>query len=181
MYRGTQLSNDEINLIQNSLKNKVIDLPNIIAFSKTFLSFSKDPDVAKKFLRKNNRNNDPKVFFELEKDDNIDYSLSTHSDIENISFLPQEREVLFFPFSSFEIKSIESIIIDFYNVYKINLKYLGEYVVKEFEEDEKEIPNSLFAKTILSWLLWTELCPPKRCIKILTSRCDLIWKQSLCT
>jgi len=40
----------------------------------------------------------------LEKDNNIGYSLSTHGDIENISFYPKEREVLFFPFSSFEIK-----------------------------------------------------------------------------
>ena len=41
------------------------------------------------------------------KDDNIGYNLSTHGDIEKISFIPNEREVLFFPFSSFEIKDIK--------------------------------------------------------------------------
>ena len=48
-----------------------------------------------------------KVLFILEKDDNIDYSLSTHSDLENVSFFPDEKEVLFFPFSSFERKKLK--------------------------------------------------------------------------
>ena len=50
-----------------------------------------------------------KVLFILEKDDNIGYNLSTHGDIEKISFFPNEKEVLFFPFSSFEIKNIKEI------------------------------------------------------------------------
>ena len=52
-----------------------------------------------------------KVLYILEKDDNIDYILSTHSDIEKISFYPNEKEVLFYPFSSFEIKDIKEKII----------------------------------------------------------------------
>ena len=45
-----------------------------------------------------------KVLYILEKDDKIEYNLSTHGDIEDISCFPGEKEVLFFPFSAFEIK-----------------------------------------------------------------------------
>jgi len=45
----------------------------------------------------------------LEKNDNLGYNLSNHGDIEKISYFPDEKEVLFFPFSSFEIKEIKEI------------------------------------------------------------------------
>ena len=54
-------------------------------------------------------NNLSKVLFILEKDDSIGYDLSTHCDIEKLSFLPNEKEVLFLPFSSFAIKEINEI------------------------------------------------------------------------
>ena len=74
-----------------------------------------------------------KVLYILEKDDNMDYSLSTQSDIEKISFYPNEKEVLFFPFSSFEIKNIEENIINGEKIYVIRLLYLGKYL-KEIEK-----------------------------------------------
>ena len=64
----------------------------------------------------------------MEKVDNIEYNLATHGDIENISFYPKEKEVLFFPFSSFEIKDIEEQIMNNEMIYIINLKYLGKYI-----------------------------------------------------
>ena len=148
LYRGGRLSNDEIKRIEHSLKNKKNDLPGVIVFSKIFLSFSKDIEVAKKFFKINNKGNLFKVLFILEKDNFIDHSLSTHADIENISFYPYEREVLFFPFSSFEIKDIDDIVIDNGKIYRINLKYLGKYI-KEFQNEEKEIPNSIFKEEII--------------------------------
>ena len=69
-----------------------------------------------------------KVLFILEKDDNIGYNLSTHCDIEKISFYPNEKEVLFFPFSPFEIKSIKEIYIRNEKIYKIELLYLVKYL-----------------------------------------------------
>ena len=60
-----------------------------------------------------------KVLFKLEKDDNIEYSLSTHSDIEDFSYY-EEKEVLFFPFSSFEIKEINEINDENVKIYEIN-------------------------------------------------------------
>ena len=156
LYRGSLLSNYEINLIKNYLKNKIPGLPGAIVFSKVFLSFTKVKLIAEKFLNSGKKSDNlSKVLFILEKDDNIDYSLSTHSDLENVSFFPDEKEVLFFPFSSFEIKEIKTSITNNENIYIINLLYLGKYI-KEFKEEnifKKDIiiPNSEFKKDIIQF------------------------------
>ena len=92
----------EIEKIKYYLNNKIKDLPAVIVFSNSFLSFSKDRNIAEGFLNNKNENKMlSKVLYILEKDDNMDYSLSTHSDIEKFSFYPNEKEVLFYPFSFF--------------------------------------------------------------------------------
>ena len=88
-----------------------------------------------------------KVLYIVEKDDKIDYSLSTHSDIENISIYPNEKEVLFFPFSSFEIKDINERIYNNEKIYEIKLLYLGKYL-KEIENLDASIPDSTFKKEL---------------------------------
>ena len=135
LYRGSRLLNEEIEKIKEYLTYKKEGLPGAIVFSKAFLSFSKDRKIAENFL-KNQQNNNilNKVLFILEKDENMDYSLSTHADIEKISFYPNEKEVLFFPFSSFEIKEIN---INNENIYEIKLLYLGKY----FKKLESKINN----------------------------------------
>ena len=154
LYRGSKISNEEINKIKNHLNKKIEGLPSSIVFSKSFLSFSKDKNIAEQFLQGENKNkNISKVLFILEKDDNIGYNLSTHGDIEKISFYPNEREVLFFPFSSFEIKNIKELNINNEKIYEIKLLYLGKYL-KDIENDnniiKKDIliPNSEFKKQI---------------------------------
>ena len=85
LYRGTRLLNKEIEIIQKYIKNKKEGLPGAIVFSKAFLSFSKDRKIAENFLNTQQNNNElNKVLFILEKDNNIDYNLSTHADIEKI-------------------------------------------------------------------------------------------------
>ena len=154
LYRGSKISNDEINKIKKYLNNKVEGLPGSIVFSKSFLSFSKDKNIAEKFLKGENKNKYiSKVLFILEKDENIGYNLSTHGDIEKISFYPDEKEVLFFPFSSFEIKNIKEVKIKNEKIYEIKLLYLGKYL-KDIENDNNLInndiiiPNSEFKKQI---------------------------------
>jgi len=176
LYRGSKLSNDEINKIKTFLKNKIPNLPGAIVFSKCFLSFSKDINIARRFLNGSNDSYLSKVFFILEKDNNIDYSLATHSDIENISFYPHEKEVLFFPFSSFEIKDIEEEMMNNERIYKINLKYLGKYI-KEFQYIEKEIPNSIFKEEILKSHLIEENKVECKNIKKLYNYYDLYKKN----
>jgi hypothetical protein len=84
----------------------------------------------------------------------MEYNISTHSDIEEISFFKDEKEVLFFPFSAFEIKEIKEKLKDNKIIFEIKLLYLGKYVKefkqnKEFIESENIIPNSEFKKQIV--------------------------------
>ena len=99
LYRGSKISKDEIKLIRNYLNKKLDDLPGVIIFSKSFLSFTKEKATAQSFMQSSNKNkNLCKVLYVLEKDDNIGYNLSTHCDIEKISVFPNEREVYFYRF-----------------------------------------------------------------------------------
>ena len=152
LYRGAKISIEEINKIKDYLKNKKEGLPSSIVFSKSFLSFSKSKGVAEEYLNIENTNQDLlKILFILEKDDNIGYNLSTHGDIERLSFFPTEREVLFFPFSSFEIKNLKEIQKGKEKIYEIRLLYLGKYIKeiirdKNLTNTEEEIPNTEFKK-----------------------------------
>ena len=142
LYRGTKISNKEIKNIKDYLGHKKEGLPGSIVFSKSFLSFSKNKDIALHFLNQDNNvyENLSKVLFILEKDDNLEYSLLTHADIEKLSIFPHEEEVLFFPFSSFEIKKIEEKYIKGEKRYEIILLYLGKYL-KEIENDKNITEN----------------------------------------
>ena len=134
------------------LNNKIEGLTCLIAFSKSFLSFSKDKKEAKKYLEYTNKNL-PKILFKLINDNKEGYNLSTHGDIEKILYYPNEKEVLFFPFSSFEIKDIQNINIENEKGYEIILLYLGKYL-KDIENDknitinENEIPDTEFKKQL---------------------------------
>ena len=157
LYRGSIISNEEVVNIESSLNKKNKDLPPVIAFSKLFLSFSKLKDKAEEFFKNAKKSqNSSKVLYVLEKDDNIGYNLSTHGDIEKISYFPDEREVLFFPFSSFEIKDIKEINIGGDKGYEIILLYLGKYLEK-IEKDNKiinkenKIPDNEFKKQLIDF------------------------------
>ena len=96
LYRGGKLLNKEIDIIKDYLNKKIEGLPGAIIFSKTFLSFTKNKKIAEEYLE--NEEDDKeliKVLFILEKDNNMDYSLSTHADIENISVFPKEKDIIF--------------------------------------------------------------------------------------
>ena len=152
LYRGSKISNNEIDKIKNYLSNKVKGLPGAIVFSKSFLSFTKKKSIAENFLS-NKIKNLSEVLFILEKDDNLDYNLSTHGDIEKISYFSNEKEVLFFPFSSFEIKELKEINIGNEKRYEMKLLYLGKYL-KDIEDDknitmsQNIIPDSEFKKQL---------------------------------
>ena len=159
LYRGSKISNEEVKKIKSYLNKKINNLPGAIVFSKSFLSFSKEKKIAESFLNCQNKNKHlSKVLYILEKDDNIGYNLSTHGDIEKISYFPNEREVLFFPFSSFEIKEIKEINIGKEKGYEIKLLYLGKYL-KEIENNkniidkENKIPDSEFKKQLCELFL----------------------------
>ena len=156
LYRGAVIGKDEIAKIKDYLKNKIEGLPGSIVFSRPFLSFSKDRDVAVSFLINSGSSaNLSKILFVLEKDDSIGYNISTHCDIEHLSFFQSEREVLFFPFSSFEIKELKEIALGSETGYEMRLLYLGKYL-KDIENDKdlmlnaNNLPDSEFKKDLIN-------------------------------
>ena len=141
LYRGTRLAENEVNEIYDFFNTKKENLPPGIVFSKSFLSFSKMKRVAEGFLENQNPKGDgkvklSKVLFILENEKNIDNSLSAHAEIERLSF-HNEKEVLFFPFSSFEIKDIKKN--ENKNRYEIKLSYLGKNTYLEKWKSQTKI------------------------------------------
>ena len=142
LYRGSKIANSEIEKIKENMGKKIEGLPSTIAFSKSFLSFSKEKKQAEKFYKSGKINQGlSRVLYVLEKDDEIGYNLATHGDLREVSFFPDEQEVLFFPFSSFEIKDIKEIQIENEAGYEIKLLYLGKYL-KDIENDKTLIKNA---------------------------------------
>ena len=174
LYRGSKLSNDEIKLIREYLKSKPENLPGAIVFSKTFLSFTKDKKIAEDFLDLGKNNGElTNVLFILKNEEKLDHISSTHADIENISFFPDEKEVLFFPFSSFEIKYIREEKVNNEKMYIIELLFLGKYLNeiqkgKNLFAIEKNIRNSKFTNEIIKFgLIKSESIQNKNSIKML--------------
>ena len=179
LYRGTVLSKKEFEdletiLLYNKEINKFNEKKNEINASlyicKMFLSFSKSLDLAIQFMNKGNDNLIP-VLFEIEglkkKDiENNDFFVS-NLDLDNISEY-NESEVLFLPFSCFEIVSIKDEQIKSFgetiNYKKITLNYLSKYKnslykyidgIKDknkFEKFLKEVINSAYSYEIAELL-----------------------------
>ena len=167
LYRFSCLEKKEFDEINEYLKNKNPELPAANLFSKTFLSFSEDEKAANNFYEyyKNdkskyeNKNLVP-VFFHLINKGNIKENLYSHIKIDNISINEKEKEILFLPFTCFEIlrvipieengnlKSISNK--KKVEYYIIELTYLGQYEneLKNIEKEEK-IPDTKFKQSIV--------------------------------
>ena len=159
LYRGTKLKNYEIKQIKEFISNKLIHLPAAIMFSRAFMSFSESETEAVKFAlnNSNNFNNQTmtRALFELRSDEYINQSFNTHADIMNLSFYKYEKEILFFPFTCFEIINITKNVIQNEEVMKIELSYLSHYdsrlrIEKVFEDIKinSKLINSEFKKEI---------------------------------
>jgi len=132
--------------INNSLDNKKENLPGCICYNRSYLSTSKDKNIALSYIRnKPSDNNKVKVLYRIQPVNDIYKDNATNVDIEKISFFQHEKEILFFPFSCFEITSFELIENDYY---QINLVYLGKY--KNKIKVTEKIPESKLTKAILS-------------------------------
>ena len=130
LYRCQLISKSEIDELE---KNQVL------IYSRSFLSFSKEKEVAIKFLKKAKNDLIPIMFIlnTMEVDENF----SSNADIEQYSIY-NEKEVLFFPFSSFlvekemKVEKIEEI-----ETRVIYLNYLGKYR-KEIEDKIKSLDKT---------------------------------------
>ena len=145
LYRGALIKKEEIKYIENSLKNKKENLPGCICYSKAFLSSSLDSKVAIDFLiKKIPKDDEFRVLYEFEKPKNEKIENPTNADIQKYSYYQKEKEILFFPYSCFEIAKIKKS----QEYLKVYLKYIGEYrdVINKYDK----IPNKGFTKEILS-------------------------------
>ena len=167
LYKGLKMPNKEILNIKNNMEKKIKDLQSLILFSKSFLSFTKDKNISDCILSLENKNeNLSKVLLILDKEDNINlnFNLFNHCDLEKISYFPNEREILFVPFTSFEIKEIKEINLGNEKIYEMKLSYLDKYI--------KEICNN---KNIII----NDNIIPDNVFKNLLSESGLIKKESL--
>jgi len=143
LFRGSSINKIELKKIKNYKKKG--KLSNIVVFSKAFLSFSEDKDKAESFC---GISDDTKIgcLYILENNNNNLHE--SNADIQNISYFPGEKEILFFPGSSFIIKNIEDIK---YNKIEIKLNYHGKFKEKySFIYNDKKKINKLICENELT-------------------------------
>ena len=123
LYRGTYFSYQEINMLKEYMYNKIKGLPGALVYCRAFYSFSLNKKKALYFLN-NPKNNLKSVLLII--DNNNEYSIQHYSSasISKFSVFKDEEEILFFPFSCFEVKNIDESNKNYYIIY---LNYFGKY------------------------------------------------------
>jgi hypothetical protein len=117
LYRGTEFRKKELEKLENCFKNKKkiqgFNLPVSIVYNKSFFSFSTDENEAKKFIE------NVFLILNIKEGDNF----SNCASIKEYSYYKDENEVLFFPFTCFEIKNLYLNENNDYHIVELN--YLG--------------------------------------------------------
>ena len=152
LYRGSSINKIEINKI---IKYKNIGkISTVVAFSKAFLSFSEDKNEAKKFCGKTN---DTKVGCLYILENNNMNLHESNADIQIYSSFQGEKEILFFPGSSFIIKDIY--FIDD-NKIEILLNYNGKFKEKYslIYDNQKKINSLIYNSPMTKIIAGKELC-----------------------
>ncbi len=143
LYRGSSINKEEIDKIK---KYKGIGkLSSIVVFSKAFLSFSEDENEARKFC---GHSDDKKIGILFILENNDINSHQSNANIQNFSVFPNEKEILFFPGTSFIIKEIRDIDD---NKIELVLNYNGKFKEKyKLIYDDNEKINNLIKNNILT-------------------------------
>lgn len=139
LYRGAYFDEKEISLIESKTKyKKIMKFPPLLIYSKSFLSFSMNFEVAKKFVKNT-------ILIIEEFCEGTNYNSYGCAAVKKFSFFKGEEEILIFPFSCFEVKQIKKV--ENKNYYIIYLSYLGKYknlFFKKPEELVEDIPENSF-------------------------------------
>ena len=111
------------------------------------------------YIQNLNRSKEILVFFEIIKGkEDIDSENATNVEFDKVSFFPDRKEVLFFPYSCFEVLSgIEEKNFNSNKYSHIKLIYLGKYkksVQKKELSDSKDITPNKFVKN----LFFSKIC-----------------------
>ena len=112
LYRGTKLEKFEIKKLQDILENKNSYKEVPIIYSTSFLSFSTDDQIAEKLgERRESSPENNTVIIKLRALDGRyeDQIMKTNAFLNQISAFHNENEVLFFPFSSFELVDVDEL------------------------------------------------------------------------
>ena len=143
LYRGSAINKTEFEKIK---KYKSIGkLLTIVVFSKAFLSFTEDKGEALAFL---SESDDTKLGCLFILENNNKNLHESNGNIQTFSVFPQEKEILFFPGSSFIIKNIKE---NINNKIEITLNYNGKFKEKySFIYDDEEKINNLINNNILT-------------------------------
>ncbi len=115
LYRGALIKVEEIKKLSKYMKAKQNSkIPAALIYSKAFMSFSLDKEVAIGFMQqKNPPENLVRVLYILKTEVENDreriliYKNATNADLSDISFFEGEKEILLFPFSVYEINDIQ--------------------------------------------------------------------------
>jgi hypothetical protein len=108
LYRGALINREEVQNLINHLNNrKSSEIPWGLIYCKSFMSFSIDKNVALHFMyKKNPTEKTIRVLYILKADPRIDNKNATNADLNGISYFKEEREVLLFPFSIYEVNDV---------------------------------------------------------------------------
>ena len=157
IYRCSKMHKEEfkelLNKYNNNNNKNNDEIPKIIIFSRSFLSFTKDKEKAKKFNQVGE--NTFSILYIIEKFDKNedDIEIIPNACIEDFSTSEDEKEVLVFPFSCFEIVNIKGINTEKID-YIIKLKYLSNYSKSMKEKFGNnffdKIQSSNFSQELLS-------------------------------
>ena len=142
LYSGGFIYNIELEKLRKNLNENA----KVIYYFKSFKSFSKNLEKAKKFI-KPPRQDTTSLLFILENYNNNIEGVS-NADIKEFSKFPGEEEVLFFPFSSFEVEKIDNGNEEQKNYIKITLKYLGNNIPNIKYNIFRDLPKNQFGKDI---------------------------------
>ena len=127
IYRCSKITKKEFIEIQKYFHktHKKNNFPSIIVFSRSFLSLSADEKQARKFRGANETTFSIMYIFQEIKNIDIFENKVFNANLDDYSDY-NEKDVLVFPFSCFEIVDIKEIKEDKID-YQIKLKYLGNY------------------------------------------------------
>ncbi len=135
LYRGAAISEEEYNKLTSSSPGK-----KTICFISIFLKFNIDEKIPLEFL-KNKKNikkeNEKLILFEIQEGDKIDDNNVSNTDIQKFSVHEDRKEILFFPYSCFEILDDGGGEENKEGYIRIKLTYLGKYR-KEVSGDVKK-------------------------------------------
>ena len=166
IYRGCILNIEEIQKLEKNKNYNKNNYPKELLYSRSFLSFSKEQNIAENYIIENvnkklNKNLVPVLFIIESLNNKEDIKYLSNCYVKKISEFKHEKEVLFFPYSSFIVEDIKDGKIkdteknNEIPIKQINLSYLGKYKqtilngikdiknIKEFINEKKKQINKL--------------------------------------